>query len=503
MHPKRWLLALGAVVLAAAPLSAQPLTLGPELLVAPPSGTAHSVRVAAAPHGGFAVVWHDAQIFLRVFGADGTPLSGAVQLSAPGPGLTSVSPEIAALASGGFVVVWSDVDALPFEPLQQPRVAGRIVDATGQPVGPEIRLPAGTIAPDVAAYSSGGFVLTWLSQAFPQKSARRFDDSGTPVSGEVVVQVGENHKMATLPGGRLVMAWERLFPVPGGLDSDVLFRIFGPDLLPAGPEVRVHGQELPDNAFPQISSDATGRFVIAWKATATDTAGRQTVPQQVRARIFGPDGSAQSPEILVHTAPTLQDTNLPTAVALRSDGNFLVVWWTLSEIDLFARWYHPDGTPGGESFPIPVSPGNQFEGDAAPTAAGWVVGWDHFISDSPDSGPRIRQLSLPCPGLCLNGNRFRAEVSWRTPSGAEGTGTPIPLTGDTGAFWFFQPSNYELAVKVLDGRGVNGHFWVFFGSLTNVEFDLTVTDMATGEQRTYHNPAGTMASRADTEAFPQ
>jgi len=203
----------------------------------------------------------------------------------------------------------------------------------------------------------------------------------------------------------------------------------------------------------------------------------------------------------VHTAPTLQDINLPNAVALRSDGNFLVVWWTLSEIDLFARWYRPDGTPGGESFPIPVSPGNQFEGDAAPTAGGWVVVWDHFRSDAPDSGPRFRQIGLPCPGLCLNGNRFRAEVSWRTPNGDEGTGTPIPLTGDTGAFWFFQPSNYELAVKVLDGRGVNGHFWVFYGSLTNVEFDLTVTDTVTGEQRTYHNPAGTMASRADTTAF--
>jgi len=476
---------LTALALCAVPLAAQPLLLGPEIPVGPPSGVAHSARVAAAPHGGFAVVWHETQILLRVFGADGTPLSGAVQLSAPGPGLTSVSPEIAALASGGYVVVWSDVDSSPFEPLQPPRASGRIVDATGQPVGPEIRLPAGTLAPDLAAYPSGGFVLTWLSEPFLQKSVRRFDDSGAPVSGEVVVQVGENHKMATLPGDRLVVAWERLLPVPGGGESHVSFRIFGPDLLPAGPEVRVHGPELPDNTWPQIASDATGRFVIAWRATATDTAGRQTVPQQIRVRIFGPDGSAQSPEILVRTAPTLQDINLPAAVALRSDGSFLVVWWTLSQIDLFARWYHPDGTPGGESFPIPVSPGNQFEGDAAPTAAGWVVSWNNFSSDSSDAnGPRIRQLGLPCgtsSRLCLNGGRFRAEVTWRIPSsGLEGTGTPIPLTADTGAFWFFQPSNYELLVKVLDGRALNDHFWVFYGSLTNVEFDLTVTDTVTG-----------------------
>ena len=107
-------------------------------------------------------------------------------------------------------------------------------------------------------------------------------------------------------------------------------------------------------------------------------------------------------------------------------------------------------------------------------------------------------------GLCLNGNRFHVTVSWRIPSsGAQGTGTPIPMSADTGAFWFFQPSNYEIAVKVLDGRGLNSHFWVFFASLTDVEFDLTVTDTTTGQQRTYHNSAGTLASRSDTEAFPQ
>lgn len=86
-------------------------------------------------------------------------------------------------------------------------------------------------------------------------------------------------------------------------------------------------------------------------------------------------------------------------------------------------------------------------------------------------------------------------------TGQSGAGTPIPRTDDTGAFWFFAPANYETRRQDPRGRGVNGHFWVFYASLTDVEFDLTVTDTLTGEQRTYHNPAGTMASRADTLAF--
>ena len=57
-------------------------------------------------------------------------------------------------------------------------------------------------------------------------------------------------------------------------------------------------------------------------------------------------------------------------------------------------------------------------------------------------------------------------------------------------------------VKVLDGSGVNGHFWVFYGALSDVEYTITVTDTATGSQRTYHNPLHHLASGADLDAFP-
>jgi hypothetical protein len=41
--------------------------------------------------------------------------------------------------------------------------------------------------------------------------------------------------------------------------------------------------------------------------------------------------------------------------------------------------------------------------------------------------------------------------------GTSGTGVAVPLTGNTGYFWFFNSSNVELMVKVLDGDAVNGH----------------------------------------------
>ena len=103
--------------------------------------------------------------------------------------------------------------------------------------------------------------------------------------------------------------------------------------------------------------------------------------------------------------------------------------------------------------------------------------------------------------LCLNAVRFRASASWRDPGGNTGDGRTLPITDATGAFWFFEPTNLELVVKVLDGRSVNGKYWVFYGSLTNVEFTLTVTDTLTGAVRTYVNPQGQLASVADVSAF--
>jgi photosystem II stability/assembly factor-like uncharacterized protein len=103
--------------------------------------------------------------------------------------------------------------------------------------------------------------------------------------------------------------------------------------------------------------------------------------------------------------------------------------------------------------------------------------------------------------LCLRGGRFRVEAAWKDFQGNAGVGRAVSLTGETGALWFFQEDNLELVVKVLDGRGLNGRFWVFVASLTSVELTLTVTDTETGRQKVYRNPPGHMASFGDTETF--
>jgi subtilisin-like proprotein convertase family protein len=114
--------------------------------------------------------------------------------------------------------------------------------------------------------------------------------------------------------------------------------------------------------------------------------------------------------------------------------------------------------------------------------------------------------AAPCvagpSALCLNSGRFKVQVAWQVPSqGTSGAGTAVPLTTDTGYFWFFSSNNVELVIKVVDGRAVNGKFWVFYGALSNVQYTITVTDSLTGDVRTYVNPDGNQASVADVSAF--
>ena len=104
--------------------------------------------------------------------------------------------------------------------------------------------------------------------------------------------------------------------------------------------------------------------------------------------------------------------------------------------------------------------------------------------------------------LCLNQNRFEVKASWAAPA-SSGVANAVPLTADTGYLYFFDPSNVEAVIKVIDGCGFNGSFWVFAGGLTNLQTTLTIRDHQTGTVKTYTNPQGkAFQPIQDTIAFP-
>jgi hypothetical protein len=126
-------------------------------------------------------------------------------------------------------------------------------------------------------------------------------------------------------------------------------------------------------------------------------------------------------------------------------------------------------------------------GSTAGTLRGWKLAADVSCTDIPPAA----SCSPNATTACLKGDRFRVRMTWQTPGGSTGSGRANELTPDTGWFWFFDPANVEVVLKVIDACSFNDRFWVFAAGLTNVRVVITVTDTKTGRSKTYTNPQNT------------
>ena len=105
--------------------------------------------------------------------------------------------------------------------------------------------------------------------------------------------------------------------------------------------------------------------------------------------------------------------------------------------------------------------------------------------------------------LCIQDSRFEVKANWWSAGGESGPGQVVEdRTDDSGLFRFFDPENWEILIKVLDGCGINGRMWVLGASTTDLGYRIVVTDTVTGESRSYENEPGRPAPAiVDTEAF--
>ena len=131
-----------------------------------------------------------------------------------------------------------------------------------------------------------------------------------------------------------------------------------------------------------------------------------------------------------------------------------------------------------------------------------------FDAEVREAGARrstVAPLSIaPCSNdeFCLLGDRFRVDVTWRDFEDATGTAVPNRLSDHSAWFWFFEAGNPEMLVKIVDGSSVNDRIWVFYGALSNVGFDLRITDRISGKSVVYTNPVGSFAADGDVDALP-
>jgi photosystem II stability/assembly factor-like uncharacterized protein len=146
-------------------------------------------------------------------------------------------------------------------------------------------------------------------------------------------------------------------------------------------------------------------------------------------------------------------------------------------------------------------------------AAGGACGAFDTEAFPPSDGPAPAAApAAACAGdgdLFLSpGRSFTVELSATDPrTGRTTTGAAANENDSFGTFslpaFTGNLSNPEVFVKMVDGRPVNGHFWIFYGGLTDVEYTLTVTDAVSGAVHTYEKPAGSSCGGFDTTTFSE
>ena len=105
--------------------------------------------------------------------------------------------------------------------------------------------------------------------------------------------------------------------------------------------------------------------------------------------------------------------------------------------------------------------------------------------------------------LCIDDEagdrRFRVLLRYESELGGgvqgEALATSLAPLGftDGGILSFFDISNPEVMVKIVDGCGFNDHYWVFYAAATNLGFQITVEDTQTGAVWGSENPDQTTA----------
>jgi hypothetical protein len=100
---------------------------------------------------------------------------------------------------------------------------------------------------------------------------------------------------------------------------------------------------------------------------------------------------------------------------------------------------------------------------------------------------------------CLINGRYQLELDWRNQfDNSTGRGIARRLSDLTAAFAFTDPANLEVLVKTLD---FGDRVLVLYGTLSNLEYTLRITEVSSGVVKTYRNSAGNYCGGIDNNAF--
>ena len=197
-------------------------------------------------------------------------------------------------------------------------------------------------SPDVAVGPDGRFVVVWRSEDQGGSGwgvfARWFDWDGTALTGEVHVNTytAGNQSLPRVDGdgmGQFVIVWV------DGTRGIIARRFDGTGGALSGETTVIASSAAYQSS---VSAAADGTFVVTWlRGAAPDVV--------VEARRYSDTGLPIGDPFAVSTFTKLA-WGEETAVKIRDDGSFLVVWGDGEEV--FARRYDAAGTPAGAELQV-------------------------------------------------------------------------------------------------------------------------------------------------------
>jgi hypothetical protein len=175
-----------------------------------------------------------------------------------------------------------------------------------------------------------------------------------------------------------------------------------------------------------------------------------------------------------------------------------------------AAFTHTASGPGNVMFNLQptLCPGDEETVGTSTISNGFSVATVITENVTTGGGGCVANSTTLCIDDVPGDKRFQITSSFATvqSGGESGNGHAVPLASlgvsEGGLFWFFQSTNPEMLIKVINGCAVNERFWVFYSAGTNVGFKVTVTDTQTGHSVKYQNTDLTAAPpEQDTSAL--
>lgn len=322
------------------------------------------------------VVGHEVK--LRFFDGDGQPTSAELLVNEGFTEHRQDEPMLSMDAAGRTLVCWSDRKGYDGSGMG---VFGRVYDSAAQPLGPPFVISQDTTQsqwePMPAALPGGGWLVAFNGEDDGEAWFRRLAADGTPLGGDVNLSTFHNNAQVdaavavTAEGVVLAAFVDFGGNGPPGSLTNVFLRRFLPDgtALDSGATLAHASHASFDQIEPRLAANglrgAAATLWLVWQDGGNDGSG-----QGVFGRLFDQDGAPRTPVLALHQT-SAGDQLLPE-VACDHVGNAIVTWEDRSTGTgrVLARVFRPDGTPASDEILVASQAGEQRRPQARLDASG-------------------------------------------------------------------------------------------------------------------------------------